>query len=279
MLKVKLSNEDINFFNKNGYLIINNFIDEVSVEKIKKRFEPIFKGQFETGIEPDEWNWKKGRDPNDITRQICNAWKSDNTVKKTVCHPIVGKICSILMGWNGARIVQDNLLWKTPGAKSLSFHQDAAYDDWLIPQTMATCWITLDNTNKNSGTLEYIKGSHKWGLSLPKGDFHAPIDYKKHLKDFAKKNNKDIDIQYIEISAGGGVFHHGLTWHGSGMNTSNNQRRAIVAHCVPSNARFHPTNMGGTARIYKKYKKHDTDQLDENFFPIIWTKEGYTSKI
>ena len=57
------------------------------------------------------------------------------------------------------------------------------------------------------------------------------------------------------IPAGGVSFHHGLTWHGSGVNNSSHHRRALVAHCIPSNSKFHPTNVGGTAKIYKKYKK------------------------
>ncbi len=279
MIKLNVSQENIESFNQNGFLVINNFIDTDLVEKIKSRFIPIFKGEFETGIVPDEWNWKEGRDSNDLTRQVCNAWKSDSIVKLIVCNPKVGEICSKLMKWSGARIVQDNLLWKNPGAKSLGYHQDAAYDDWLIPQTMATCWIALDKTTKESGTLEYVEGSHKWGLSLPRGKFHAPKDYKKFLNQFAEKNNKSVKIKHVEIPAGSASFHHGLTWHGSGANKSKNERRAVVAHCIPEHTKFHPTNMGGTARIYKKYKKYDSDQLDENFFPIIWSKQGYASKI
>ena len=52
------------------------------------------------------------------------------------------------MNWSGSRLIQDNVLWKPPKGKTLAFHQDAAYDDWIIPQTMATCWISLDDTSK-----------------------------------------------------------------------------------------------------------------------------------
>ena len=81
-----------------------------------------------------------------------------------------------------------------------------AYDDWLIPQTMATCWISLETAAKKSGTLEYVKGSHKWELSLPKGKFHAPNDYKKYLNDFAEKNNKIVDIEYVKYQLVGLLF-------------------------------------------------------------------------
>ena len=157
MIIYNLSDKDQASFDQNGYIIVKKFINNNLVNKIKNRFEPIFKGEFATGIEPDEWNWKEDRDPNDHTRQICNAWKCDNIIKEIVCHKTIGKICATLMRWNGTRIIQDNLLWKISGSKSLGFHQDAAYDDWLIPQTMATCWISLDTATKKKWSIRVCK--------------------------------------------------------------------------------------------------------------------------
>ena len=273
MINASLNRNLLEDFNQNGFLILDKFIDLQYLDKLRKRIEPLFRGEFETGIEPDEWNWKYGRDPDDVTRQICNAWKSDNLIKKIVCNSIIGECVSKLMGWKGARLLQDNVLWKPPLGKSLLFHQDAAYDDWIVPQTMVTCWMSLDDTSKDNGTLEFVTGSHKWDLCPPSGTFHAPDDYKKELKMYAKRNNKVLDIVEVKVPAGGVSFHHGLTWHGSGINHSLDDRRALVAHCVPHDAKFHPTNCGGTGRIYRKYKMNHTDELNESFFPILWQKK------
>jgi phytanoyl-CoA hydroxylase len=260
-------------FNQNGFLVLDKFIDLQYLDKLRERIEPLFKGEFETGLEPDEWNWKYGQDADDVTRQICNAWKSDNLIKQIVCNSIIGECASKLMGWDGARLLQDNVIWKPPGGKSLLFHQDASYDDWIVPQTMVTCWMPLDDTYIENGSLEFVSGSHKWGLSNPSDSFHAPDDYKKELKKYVKDNNKILDLVEVNIPAGGVSFHHGLTWHGSGPNNSINHRRALVAHCVPSDAKFHPTNCGGTGKIYRKYKMNNSDDLNESFFPILWKGE------
>ena len=279
MIQLEINEDLKKKFEDDGYLILPQFLDTNKIASIADKFANLFSGIFETGIEPDEWNWKKGRDPNNITRQICNGWKSDSNIKKIVTHQLLGKACAELMGWTGSRLLQDNVLWKPPGGKTLAYHQDAAYDDWVIPQTMMTCWMPLDDVSQEKGTLEYVKGSHKWGLVPPSGQFHSPENYKNELEAFAKKNNKEIHIQYVEVPAGGVSFHHGQTWHGSGINMSKDDRRAIVAHCIPSSAKFHPTNVGGTARIYKKYKKIDSDEMDESFFPILWSQEGRRTNV
>ena len=272
--KINLTNE-IDSFNNNGFIIFDKFLLEENIEILKNRFDDLFDGKFENTIEPDEWNWKKNLSDPIATRQMCNVWKSDNFIRKIVCNETIGLIASKLMGWQGARLVQDNILWKPSGGKTLGYHQDASYVDWIVPQTMITCWMSLDQTSQKIGTLEFVTGSHKWELSPPSVNFHSPDDYRRELINFAKDNNKELNITHVEVPPGGASFHHGYTWHGSGINKTSLNRRAIVSHCIPSNAKFHSTNIGGTGKIYKRYKKFNTNEMDESFFPIIWNKEGY----
>src|SRR5215475_10136937 len=131
-----LTEEQKRRFEADGFLILERFIDSAAVERLRARFEPLFKGEFETGLYPDEWNWQEGRDRPDRTRQICNGWKSDRTVASVVLSEQVGKLCAQLAGWPGARIAQDNVIWKPPGAKSLGYHQDNSYNDWIDPANM-----------------------------------------------------------------------------------------------------------------------------------------------
>ena len=52
-------------------------------------------------------------------REICNAYKADETVRKVVLSEEVGRIGADLMQhWGGARIGQDDLVWKIPAASS-----------------------------------------------------------------------------------------------------------------------------------------------------------------
>ena len=44
---------------------------------IKDRMNRLFHGQFDTGVYPDEWHWRAGISKPNVTREICNSWKSD----------------------------------------------------------------------------------------------------------------------------------------------------------------------------------------------------------
>ena len=270
MIQATITGDQQNDFRNNGFLTLDKFINLEFLDELKKRIDLLFKGEFETGIEPDEWNWRSDRDPSDVTRQICNAWKSDNLIKEVVCSPVIGQIVSELMGWRGARLIQDNILWKPPQGKPLAYHQDAAYIDWIVPQSMATCWIPLDNILQENGALEFAVESHLWELCPPSDSFHAPEDYKEELNRYLKNNNKKLKTYAVDVPAGGVSFHHGMTWHGSGVNLTSQDRRAIVAHCVPNDAQFHDSNCGGTGKIYRKFKLNDSNKLDDSFFPLLW---------
>jgi ectoine hydroxylase-related dioxygenase (phytanoyl-CoA dioxygenase family) len=273
MSEIILSQADFQAFAEDGFVVVENVLTESKVDAARDRFEPLFSGTFETGIQPDEWNWRTGRDSTALTRQICNGWKSDRVIASIVLRRDIGRACAQLRGWPGARINQDNVIWKPQGAKALGFHQDDSYQNWIVPGEMVTCWITLDDTRAGQGTIEYVRGSHKWPLSPPINQFHAPDDPLADMHRAAQRAGVTPEIVAIEVPAGSAVFHHGMTWHGSRSNAGTGPpRRSVISHCSSSEARHHPNHVSA---IYSRYKRAGTDALDESFFPILWRADGY----
>lgn len=272
MYDIELTPEQIQKFHDDGFLIIDRLLEPAEINRARDRYEAMFRGEFETGLYPDEWNWQQGRDLPDRTRQICNGWKADRAIAALVLNPIVGKICATLGEWHGARIAQDNVLWKPPGAKPLGYHQDNSYIGWCVPAHYITCWMALDDTTARGGTIEYVRGSHRWGKFPPIAKFHAPENYREEMIRGAQLVGQEPEIVQVEVPAGGCALHHGDTWHGSDTNRADRPRRSVVAHCVSSQAHFHPTEI---SYIYSRYKRVDDLTMDESYFPILWQRDGY----
>lgn len=261
-------------YEADGFLVRPRIIDEAAAVRVRERFELLFRGEFETGLQPDEWNWRPDRDPADRTRQICNGWKSDRAIAAIVLSAAIGEACARLSGWPGARLAQDNVLWKPPHGRPLGFHQDASYTDWIVPAEMTSCWIALDETTRERGTIHYARGTHRWGLAPPIARFHAPANPTAELERWAKAQGERAELVPVEVPAGGGALHHGRTWHGSPKDVSGVGRRSLVIHCISSEARFHPENIGP---IYGRYKRVGDTAMDETFFPVLWSESGYRS--
>src|SRR5439155_356633 len=166
-------------FERDGFLIVEEgLVAPGALEPLRERFLRLFDGEYETGIKPDEVNWVHGRDPEDRTRQICNGWRADTVVTAQVLSERTGRLAAQLARYRGVRLLQDNVLWKPPGAKAIGFHQDASYADYLVPPEMITCWISLDDLPAEAGPVEYVRGSHRWPRTPPqRSQFHAPEDW------------------------------------------------------------------------------------------------------
>ncbi len=273
-----VSAEEVASFEADGFVTVDSLIDPSLIEPLRERFERLFRGDFETGTAPDEVNWLQGSSDPTLTRQICNGWKADRLIASVVLDARLGQAVARLAGWPGARIVQDNVLWKPPGARSLGFHRDNAYLAWYTPTEMFSCWIALDDTTADGGTLEIARGSHRWPTGAdPTAEFHAPEEYRGTVTEAAQHAQiAELDIAAMEVSAGGGSFHHGWAWHGSGPNRSGRHRRSLVLHCASSEARFDRAGFSeGNGPVYSRYARLADDEMDENHFPILWRSDGY----
>ena len=275
MQDFELSERQCADFERDGFITVDRIISDAEVALLRERYDALFNGQWETGLVPDEVNWLAGRDPPDHTRQICNGWKSDRYVAAVILQPSIGRACAKLGSWPGTRLSQDNILWKPPGGKPLGFHQDSSYEQWTSLPDWVSCWIALDDTTAEGGTVEYVRGSHRWGQAAMIEQFHAPEDPHKDMRRAAQVAGVSaVECVPVVVKAGGGAFHGGWTWHGSNINFRDVPRRSIVAHCRSSETRFHPTCVG---YIYSRYKRFGDDTMDESFFPITWREDGYRS--
>jgi phytanoyl-CoA hydroxylase len=273
---IQLTDTQIQQFQEDGFLILEDFLPTGLPEQLIERMEPLFHGKFETGIYPDEWHWRPGLSLPNVTREICNAWKCDLTIASLVLSAEIGRLSATLAGWDGARIGQDSMWVKPPGATEIAMHQDGAYINYLDPPAMMTCWIALNDATAADGTLIYAKGSHKWDLINVEGEFHAPVkDYRWAMLQAAEQAGvPDPELVLVEVPAGGCAFHHGKTWHGLCKTTrTEGVFHSIGLHTIPAYTQFHPTNQPGY--IYGRYKNVNHLEMDESFFPVLWTKAGY----
>ena len=265
------SQEQIDSYRRDGFLIVESFVERSRLESLRDRFAKVFDHEWETGLAPDEVNYTPGVTPANLTRQLCNVWKSDRLLAGVVLAEQVGEFAARLAGLPGVRIAQDNAIWKPPSGKALLCHQDAAYLDHLDPPNMTTCWMALDDTAADTGTIYYVRGSHRWPHAAPGGTFHAPDDWLGHVRASLPAET-ELELVPIEVPAGGAAFHDGWTFHGSPPNErADAQRRSIISHLISSETRWNPSH---PHPIYSRYRRPDELEIDEAFFPILW-RGGY----
>jgi phytanoyl-CoA hydroxylase len=273
----QLSDAQVEIFQTQGFLCLEQFLDESHVEQIISRLDPLFATQFETGVYPDEWYGRPGLSQSNATRQMGGMWRCDRAIAQFSLSAEIARLNATLMGFSGGRYAQDSCWIKPPDAPEVSFHRNNSALSSIDPSTMVTCWIALTDTTQAAGTLEVSPGSHRWQSSDQFRFLHAPKeDYRLPLWQ-AAPNGKLAEIIPIELPPGGCVFLHGDLWHGSGKNTTPDQtRRSFAVSTMPASARFQPPGIG-SGYIFSRYRRIGDLDIDESFFPILWRADGYRS--
>ena len=264
--------------------MVDNLISEVFAGILTGRYSGLFAGKFESGTNPDNFPVKvEEGDLSPVTRWMTNPWRCDYTIANFALNATVGKLIARLNRWSGMRLLQNNVHWKTTGSPPLTMHQDSSYHLWCVPSDLSSCWTALSDTSAQSGTLLFARGSHRWPrLELTEvqvrvaaknlAGFLDPADFQGSVRAVAEHIGIVPEFVPVEIPTGGAAFFNGWIWHGSDANRSQIHRYSISNHGIRPEARFDPDE---PANVFGRYKRFNDTVMDEAFFPILWTEEGY----
>ena len=225
--KFKLTDEQVSFFKENGFLAGIKMLDDAQVNFLRNELSEVADVDHPSHSLYYEFHSNESADPSTILFHALGAWRIGPGFHDVLWNPRFLIAASQLLGNVPVRFWHDQLFWK-PAKKGgvVAWHQDYSYWTRTKPVAHLTCWCGLDDATKENGCLQYIAGSHRWGL-LPKPVLAGEI---QGIRDFLNdEQKKQFDHpQYAEVKAGEAIFHHSLTLHGSGENKSDKPRRAFV---------------------------------------------------
>lgn len=115
-----------------------------------------------------------------------------------------------------AELFKEKLIYKLPGAKGYSLHQDIpqSWPGW--PRSFLTVLLAIDGSNRDNGCTEVYRGYHRQFLSSDPNEYMLPSDCVCESRR-----------EFLELDPGDVAIFHGLTPHGSAANKSPGMRRAF----------------------------------------------------
>ncbi len=200
-----ISTGERDFYEENGYLIVENVLSLDRLEVVRKKLEERMV------VEGDQAGSEGSINPG--VRRLCNLFSKGQIWEQLAVDPIVLEIARLTIGAD-IRWQAMNFHDPIPGVPIA--HQSIHADRWFFPNCkgyMNVCWVIDDMTIEN-GATRIVPGSHK-------GPWPHDI-----LNDDAIRAPVDGEI-YTECSAGSLVFCHGDVWHGGRANTTSSTRRVI----------------------------------------------------
>ncbi|XP_029193950.2 phytanoyl-CoA dioxygenase, peroxisomal-like [Acropora millepora] len=237
-----LTEEQVHFYNKNGYLVVRNLVPADMLNRFVERFHEICSGDI---LVPGMTVMK------DLKHVKWNSPMSERTVNKlqnfeedevlfSYCElPQILKYVTCFTGPD-AKSVHTMLINKPPdpGTKTSRhpLHQDLHYFPFRPANRIVCSWTAMEKVDKQNGCLVVLPGSHYSPLlqhHYPKWEGGVNAMY-HGIKDC----DSDIPLLHLEMNAGDTVFFHPLLIHGSGANTTNRFRKAISGHFASSHCYY-----------------------------------------
>jgi ectoine hydroxylase-related dioxygenase (phytanoyl-CoA dioxygenase family) len=159
-----------------------------------------------------------------------------NSYSISTAHAKYGRVFDVLTSPRIVALMRDLLgenviAWgshffcKMPGdGKTVSWHQDASY--WpLTPTKAVTCWLAIDDADRENACMKFIPGSHHYGHLT----YKMSEDSESNILDQTVENAEGIGKPvYDELKAGECSLHSDLLLHGSEANTSTRRRCGLT---------------------------------------------------
>jgi ectoine hydroxylase-related dioxygenase (phytanoyl-CoA dioxygenase family) len=218
-----LTPEQQQTYAENGYLLVRQLVPRDWIEQVRQELADIHARMAAAPPPGVHVSWEDADDPEQPgrIRQLMHSELVSPTLNKILRSAALLDVVETLMGPEICLYHSKLLPKEARSGAATPWHQDYAY--WQREDNqplMMNCQLAIDAATLENGCLEFIPGSHKWGLQ----------EHERHEQTFGMflpgHYYKREEGVAVEMQPGDGVFFTSLVIHGSAPNTSDSSRWA-----------------------------------------------------
>ena len=216
-----LTQEQIDFYNDNGYLGVENVLSAEEIADLRRTTDEFVEKSREVPDHTDVFDLEPGHtSENPRVRRIKNPVLHHVVYDQTLRHDRILDIVEQLIGpgvsHNGHKL---NMKYPEFGSP-VEWHQDWAFYPYTNDDLLAV-GVAIDDMSLENGCLMVVPGSHKG----PTYDHHQNGVFVGAVTDPNFSAGNAVPVQ---VKAGGISIHHVRTLHGSAPNNSSKPRRLLL---------------------------------------------------
>lgn len=258
--------DEIETFARDGVVCLRNVFSDDWIGKMRDAAEVGLAKPGELHAELAEENQESGRFFHDTF-----IWTRNESCRQFIFDSPAAKIAAQLMRSQRINIFFDQWLIKEPGtATRTPWHHDMTY--WPIDgQQICTLWLALDPVTADTGAVEYVKGSHRWGKKYRPASFGSGNQYTENIPDVPDIDamRSDLDVVQYSLEPGDCTVHHALTIHAASGNQSvTMRRRAHTSRWAGDDVTYYPRD-GLQEMPPIPAELRSGDSLDSDLWPRI----------
>ncbi len=251
----KLSDEQKEFYQKNGYVEIKKVLEGEVLEYAKEVIESAVLVRKEN----DKRTLAEKSQYEQSFMQCGFLCFDFPAMMDIVTGKRFGGLARDLMNIKHVRLWHDQALFKEPGGRQTDVHQDSSYWPIKEPEFTTTMWLSLNGSPVNKGALYFYPETNK-------KDIKEYVDiFKNPHQPEVLKNMKKV---FVPLEEGDATFHSGLTFHGAGENSTDEMREAMTIIYFKDGSKFDASDARNAT--HKSCTNLKSDELiNTKYTPII----------
>lgn len=216
-------------YREHGFAKLGKVVDDAMLESLRDRSEALMLGRVTwpgmffqmdatTGDYRDAPLGLGWQGPSLNYRKM-EKLELDDTFRALIRHPALEPLVRTLIP--GRVTLYRAIVFNkaAAGGTEIPWHQDGGKLWGLSENPEVQVWTALDDAPENGGCLEFVPGSHRWGLATPLGGV-VPDD---------RVAERTFEPVSVPVKAGESVLLHNFVWHRSGKTHTGHRRLGFSA--------------------------------------------------
>jgi phytanoyl-CoA hydroxylase len=269
LVQMKLNSEQIAAYDRDGFLVLEDFVDQSACDSLRARAEELVRDFDLTGVVSIFSTHEQTRTSDDYFLESGdklrfffeeNAFLANGSLRQTKERSInkIGHALHDLdavfdrfsrtteikqlvsdLGIVDPLLSQSMYIFKQPRiGGEVTCHQDATFL-FTEPLRMVGLWFALEDADVDNGCLWTIPGGHKLGL---KSRFMRAEGGGTRFEVFDKTPWSEEKLRPLEVEKGTLIVLHGLLPHLSRENISPRSRHAYTLHVIDASSDYPANN-------------------------------------
>lgn len=209
-------------YDEQGFFVLEDAVDSATLDELDAEIAPFDREVLDfLGRQPDGRFSIAGVDTVSIAVHLV---KRSHRLREFCAGSLFADLCHDLIGPE-ARLYWDQAVYKQPHAvEPVLWHQDNGYT-YVEPQEYLTCWVAITDATLENGCVWVVPRLHRRGTLAHR---NTPIGFQ------CLENPKDAVP--VPVRAGSIVVFTSLTPHSTGLNHTDDVRKAYIVQYAPDGA-------------------------------------------
>ena len=269
-----LTSEELRTYDRDGVVCLRGVLSEAWIAELRRALDEVLANPGPQGKNyPDMGSGRFGYDT--------FMWTRHPAFRRFQADSPLPEVAARVMGSAHAYLMVDLAFVKEPNTPNPTpWHQDQPYG-WYEGWQVCSFWVPLDPVTIESGALEWVRGSHRWGK------WYKPVGFDPAMyldtREFEtlpdiEAGRADYDIIHYDMAPGDVLAHHLLTLHGAPGNRSADRRRRAIAFRYAGDDATYIDRPVGPKPIRDPGLKRG-DHFGCELFPQVWPRRPLGDRV